>query len=83
MGRNTPHSLFLRTRFGIHTFGVKFPLDILILDKNAVVRTMKESLQQRRLFFWDPFYDSVIELPEGTIKKKNIRLGDRISLIIK
>lgn len=81
IGKTKPYPIFFKTRLGIHTFGVKFPLDILILDKNAIVRVVKQPLKQRQLFFWNPFYDAVVELPEGTIKKKNINIGDKIELI--
>ncbi len=78
IGKSKPYPLLFKTRFGIHTFGVRFPLDILILDKNFVVRVVRKSLKQGRLFFWNPFYDTVIELPIGTIKKNRIRVGNKI-----
>lgn len=72
--------LILNTRFGIHTFGLRFPIDILILDSNHKVAVVKESLPAFRVFMWKPVYNVVIELPAGTIKKTNTSLGDSLSL---
>jgi hypothetical protein len=45
MGNKKPGSVFFNTRFGIHTFGVRFPIDILILDKdNKVVSSIYNQL---------------------------------------
>lgn len=81
IGKSKPYPLLFKTRFGIHTFGMRFPLDILILDKNATVKVARQSLKQNRLFFWNPLYDTVIELPSGTILKKKIHVGDKIKLL--
>ncbi len=71
--KKNPGSLLFNTRFGIHTFFLKEPIDILILDKNFKVVKIKQSLKPNRLFFWDPKYYLVIELPRGAITKSNIR----------
>ncbi|MBI4096739.1 MAG: DUF192 domain-containing protein [Candidatus Levybacteria bacterium] len=76
IGREKPLSLMIKTRFGIHTFGLKFPIDVLILNKKNEVVAIKKNLQPKRIFLWNPIYEKVIELPEGTIKKKGIRLND-------
>lgn len=71
-----PYALLIKTRFGIHTFGLKFPIDVLILDhKNKVVK-IKKSLMPNSIFLWNPLYDMVIELPQGTIDKKKIKIND-------
>jgi uncharacterized protein len=70
----------LTTRFGIHTFGVRTPIDILILDSHNVVVRLKKHLAPNRVFFWSPLYFRVIELPGGTITKKGIQMGSKIIL---
>lgn len=82
IGAKKPWPILFKTRFGIHTFGVKFPLDIVILDKNNSVACCKSSLQPNRLFFWNPLFDTVIELPEGTIEKKKIKKGNQIEIFV-
>jgi hypothetical protein len=78
IGEKSPKAVVLRTSFGIHTFGVRFPLDILILDKDMVVRKSQENLKRNRFFFWDPRFNLVIELPSGTINKTRTTVGDKI-----
>lgn len=67
-----------QTRWGIHTFFLKEPIDILILDNNHRVAKQKEKLQPNRIFLWNPIWQHVIELPQGTITKEKISLGTKI-----
>lgn len=71
-------TLIFKTRFGIHTFFLKKPIDVLILDKNRSVKKMKSNLKPWKLFFWNPSFDQVIELYIGTIQKSKTKLGDII-----
>lgn len=80
IGKNKPISFMIRTRFGIHTFGLKFPIDVLILGKKNKVVSLKENLMPKRIFLWNPMYDKVLELPLGTILKKKIKINDEIFL---
>ena len=78
IGKEKPESIMFFTRFGIHTFGMKFPIDVLILNKcNRVVR-LKENLKPNSLFFWQLKYNKVLELPPGEIKKLKVKLGNQI-----
>ena len=79
IGLETIMPLFLQTRFGIHTLGMKQPIDVIILEKGEVV-TIKENLQPNRIFFWNPWYTDVLELSTGTIQKLHIKIGTKISL---
>lgn len=81
---NSPkaHPVLLHTRSGIHTFGMKFPIDVLILDRNDKVIKMKKLLTPGNIFLWSPLYDQVVELPAGEIEKNSIKIGDSIKLII-
>lgn len=81
IGKKEAEPLFIRTRFGIHTFGLSFPLDILILDKNYKVVLIKPNLPPNKLFFWNPKYDMIVELPAGTLIRERIKIGDKINLI--
>ncbi len=82
IGKDKPYALMIQTRFGIHTFGLKFPIDVLILDKNNRVMKIKKSLKPNRIFLWNPMYEKILELPIGTIEKKNIKLKDAIDFFI-
>lgn len=78
IGKKTPYPLLLKTRFGIHTFGLMFPIDVIILNEKGKVVKTKQNLLPNRVFFWKAKYNIVLELPAKTIEKKNIRLGETI-----
>lgn len=73
-------ALYLETRWGIHTFGMKFPIDCVILDKDWRVSSIKENVLPWRIFVWNPVFFRVFELPSGTVKKTKIKIGDIISI---
>lgn len=75
MGKDRPETIIFKTRFGIHTFFLKFPIDLIIVSKEKRVVFIKKSVKPNRVVFWDFRYDTVIELPEGLIKKLNINKG--------
>lgn len=75
---NFSRYLWFNTRFGIHTFGLKTPIDVLVLDKNYKVVYSKPNLLPWRIFIYSPVYNQVIELPANTINKNSIRVGDKI-----
>ncbi len=72
--------VFFSTHWGIHTFGVRSPIDVLILDKDNRVVVIRHRLPPNRILFWNPIYDRVVELPPGTIVKKGISVGTQIAL---
>lgn len=73
-------TLILRTRFGIHTFGLTHPIDVLILDRQNRVAKLISSLPSNRIFLWNPKYSKVIELSQGKIKQTNISIGDKLEI---
>ncbi len=80
IGKSKPETLLIKTHFGIHTFGLRFPIDVVILNKKQTVVALKEHLLPNRVFFWNPLFDTILELPDNTIKNY-IRLGDTIEFI--
>lgn len=68
------------TRFGIHTFGMKHAIDVVVLSKRNSVVKLSKGLQPNKLFLWNPLYNKVIELPVGGIKKRGIKMGSVLSL---
>lgn len=75
-----PRRLLIKTRFGIHTFGVKYPIDVVVLDGGFSVKTIKKSLPPNRMYFWNPSYNQILELPEGEVKKLGIKEGQKLAL---
>lgn len=74
-----PSALCFKTRFGIHTFGMRFPIDVIILDSHNQVVRIKTNLQPNRIFLWNPKYSKVLELPPGTIQKTKTKADDYIA----
>lgn len=75
-----PLFLVIKTRFGIHTLFMKQPIDIVILDTHSKVVIIKKQLQPFRLFFYPPIFNTVIEMPQGSIKKYHLAINDKISI---
>jgi len=82
IGKDKSYALMIKTRFGIHTFGLKFPIDVLILNNENKVVSIKENLKPNRIFLWNPMHKKVIELPSGTIEKKRIKMNMPIDISI-
>ncbi len=61
----------------IHTFGMKFPIDSIFLDKRLRVRSLRKGLRPGRIAFCLAAH-SVLELPVGTIEKSGTLLGDQL-----
>lgn len=78
IGEKDIKTVVFQTRFGIHTFGVKSPIDILILNKKLKVAKLKKGLKPNLIFIWNPKYDIVIELQEDSIEKSKTEIGDHL-----
>lgn len=75
IGKEKAEIITFKTRFGIHTFFLKFPIDVVIVTKNKRVVFFKKMVKPKRFVFWNPRFDTVIELPGGTIKDLGIKIG--------
>lgn len=82
IGKEKPYPLYFQTRWGIHTFGLRFPIDVLILDNKNSVQKIKKFLRPNRIFIWNPQFYRIIELPAGTIDKLHINHMDNISILL-
>lgn len=80
IGTKLAYPVFFTTRWGIHTFGVRSPIDVLILDKDNHVVLIRHRLPPNRILFWNPIFNRVVELPLETIMKRGITVGDQIAL---
>lgn len=80
IGKSENTCLYLETRWGIHTIGMRYKIDILILDEKNIVRKIKISLPPNKFFFWNTIFRKALELPSGSVNNKSIKLGDKIYL---
>lgn len=80
LGTKKANSIYFQTRFGIHTFGMHYPIDVVILDNQYCVRVTKQKLKPNTFFFWNPLFQHVIELPEGAVTKLKIEKNQKLHL---
>ncbi len=62
---------------GVHTFFMKFPIDVIYLDRNDSVRKIRHALRPWRLSLCLAAR-SVLELPAGTVLSTGTCVGDRL-----
>lgn len=72
------HALWLRPCNGIHTFGMRFPIDVVVLDRRMRVHAIHASMQPNCMTRLYPAGSSVLELPSGTIDKSGLSVEDTL-----
>lgn len=72
--------LWLEPCNGIHTFGMRFPIDVLFLDAEGCVLRIVSALPPWRICGLVRKARAVVELPAGTLERKQVRLGERLHL---
>lgn len=65
----------------IHTFGMRFPIDVVFLDRDFIVKMAVKSVLPCRTVISCLSAKSVIELPEGTIVRAQLQIGDKIEIV--
>src|SRR5579863_5325033 len=78
-----PVTMVLHTRFGIHTFGMRYPIDVLILDKKNRIAALKKNLKPNRIYLWNMNHSTVIELPAGILDTTKTAKNDEVAIIKK
>ena len=73
-------ALWLMPSKGIHTIGMKFPIDVVFLTKDNQVVGLMSGLAPYRISAVHFRGYSVLELPNGTIRKSNTELGDQFEI---
>lgn len=64
----------------VHTFFMKFAIDLIYLDRKRRVRGVRRAVAPWRLSICLPAH-SVLELPPGTINRTNTKEGDELQLV--
>lgn len=76
----TPQTILFRTRFGIHTFFLKYPIDVIVLNSQNRVVKVKRELRPNRIFLWNPKFEIVIETQSGKVEESKTEIGDFLEL---
>jgi uncharacterized membrane protein (UPF0127 family) len=63
----------------VHTFFMKFPIDLVYLDKHQKVRKVRHAVPPWRLSACLTAH-SILELPAGTARKSGTLPGDELSI---
>jgi len=74
--------LFIFSREGYYTFSMRFmkyPLDFIFINSELRVVDLREGVKKGIVKSNKPFIYA-IEAPEGTIKKLEVKIGDRVEI---
>ena len=63
---------------GVHTFGMKFPIDVVYVSRQRVVLKLRPEMARRRISFCLRAH-SVVELPVGVIRDSKTERGDQLA----
>ena len=82
LGRNgleDGSALIIAPSSAIHTFTMRFAIDVALVSKEGVVLKVRPDVQPRRIAgAWRAF--AVIELPAGALARSDTRPGDRLQV---
>jgi uncharacterized protein len=65
---------------GVHTFAMRFPIDVLYLNKDKVVVYARPNLKPWRIAPVSLYAASVLELPYNTLHSTATAVGDRVEI---
>lgn len=71
-------ALVIRPCTGVHTFFMKYPIDVVFADRDGVVVAVCHALRPWRWTAIHPHAYEAIELPAGAAEAAGVKEGDRI-----
>jgi uncharacterized membrane protein (UPF0127 family) len=75
-------AFYLMPCAGVHTFGMKYPIDVVFLDGQGSVVQLFHNLSPNKITKIIPAAKSALELSPDTIKANEIQIGDDLKVII-
>lgn len=78
---NDGEGLHIKPCNSIHMFFMKITIDVVFLDNNYNVISLKENVKPWSYINPVRRSTSVLELPVNTISKKNLSLGDKLKFL--
>jgi hypothetical protein len=76
------HGLWIVPSHGVHTFGMRFPIDVVYLNSDKIVVYMKQDLKPWRVAAVRQQAASVLELPGSALAATGTCVGDEIEIVI-
>jgi hypothetical protein len=80
-GINPDCGLLIRPSSGVHTFGMRFPIDVVALDRALRVRAFWNNLRPWRTSDVSWKTHAILELPSGRLQACNLTIGDQLEII--
>ena len=78
-GLNPGEGLWIVPSQAVHTFFMRFPLDLVYIDSKHRVRKLRQNVPPGRISY-SLFASSVLELAAGTIARSQTRKGDLLEI---
>ncbi|MFT9848256.1 DUF192 domain-containing protein [Aneurinibacillus sp. REN35] len=75
------HGLLIPECTSVHTFFMKFAIDVVFIDEHGCVIKQYENVVPFRIARANKAAKSVIELPAYTLRRTNTEVDDRLELI--
>jgi len=79
-GLRAGSGLLIAPSSGVHTFGMRFPIDVVALDRQMRVRGVWENLGPFRVAALGLQIRKVLELPVGAIRESHTQVNDQLVL---
>lgn len=64
----------------IHTFWMRFPIDVIFLDAAGIVVGLRAAMPPHRPYAGARHARTTVELPAGTIARSRTQLGDHVEI---
>jgi uncharacterized membrane protein (UPF0127 family) len=82
LGRPAPkpgEGLLLTPCTSVHMYGMRYPLDVVFLDREGRVVALYPSLAPGSRTSWHRNATHALELPSGTVNRSGVKLGDVVA----
>lgn len=79
-GLEPGEGLLLRPCNGVHTWGMRFTIDVVFLDAAGVVLRIERSMRPGRMVPWVRRANQALELPAGATAALGLRVGARLAM---
>jgi uncharacterized membrane protein (UPF0127 family) len=76
------HGLWIVPSHGVHTFAMRFPIDVVYLNSDKIVVYVKQNLQPWRVAAVRQQAASVLELPGSALGPTGTCVGDEIEIVV-
>lgn len=76
------HGLWIVPSHGVHTFAMRFPIDVVYLNADRIVVYMEQNLRPWRIAAVRKQATSVLELPGSSLGSTGTKVGDEIEIVL-